>query len=167
FKARHAFCTGWLPCGSRPSIVVTERPETSLIAVMQARVAAPSTWMVQAAHSAPPQPYFVPVSPSSSRRYQSRGIDGSPSKDCVWPLTCSLTIGSPPSSVHKRPSCSQQRCCDETRFQSPFSDEGSTGRGSGFRANLRKGVNLRVPPRLFGGQQVLRDAGSVPFSRPV
>src|SRR5947208_9891482 len=22
-KARHAFCTGWLPCGSSPSIVVT------------------------------------------------------------------------------------------------------------------------------------------------
>src|ERR1700747_1138865 len=86
--------------------------------------------MVQAPHSATPQPYFVPVSPSSSLRYQSSGIGGAPSKargwrskDCVLPLTCNLTIGSPPSSVHKRPSCSQQRCCDETRFQSPFFDE--------------------------------------------
>src|SRR6516165_1694165 len=78
-KARQAFCTGCLPCGSRPSIVVTERPETSLTAVMQARVAAPSTWTVQAPHSATPHPYFVPVSPNSSRKYQSNGIDKSPS----------------------------------------------------------------------------------------
>src|SRR5689334_23305933 len=95
-KARHAFCTGWLPCGSRPSIVVTERPETSLTAVMQARVAAPSTCTVHAPHSATPQPYLVPLSPSSSRKYQSSGIDGSPSNDCSWPLTRNLTMACPP-----------------------------------------------------------------------
>src|SRR5580692_7315470 len=148
-------------------MVVTDRPETSFTAVMQARAASPSIWTVQAPHSATPQPYFVPVSPSSSRRYQSRGIDGSPSKDCVWPLTCNFTIGSPPSSVHKRPSCSQQRCCDETRFRSPFFDEGSSGRGSGFRANLRKGVNLRVPPSLFGGQQVCVTRGAYRSRAPL
>src|ERR1700730_786149 len=135
-------------------MVVTDRPETSFTAVIQATAASRSICTVQAPHSATPQPYFVPVSPSSSRRYQSRGIDGSPSKDCVWALTCNLTIGSPPSSVHKRPSCSQQRCWGETRFQSPFFDERSSGRGSGFRANLRKGFNLRVPPRPFGRCQV-------------
>src|SRR6202030_4520601 len=101
-------------------MVVTDRPETSFTAVMQARVASPSIWTVQAPHSATPQPNFVPVSPSSSRRYQSSGIDGSPSKDCVWPLTCNLTIGSPPPSVQKHPSCSRQRCCDETRLRSPL-----------------------------------------------
>src|SRR6516164_10399098 len=116
------------------------------MAVMQARAASPSTCTVQAPHSATPQPYLVPVSPSSSRRYQSSGIDGSPSKDCVWPLTCNLTIGSPPSSVQERPSCSQQRRCDETRFQPPFFDEGSSGPEAGCRASLRKGANLRVPP---------------------
>ena len=55
--------------------------------LMQARVASPSIWMVPAPHSATPQPYFVPVSPNSSRRHQSNGIEGLPSKDCSWPLT--------------------------------------------------------------------------------
>src|SRR5438309_594756 len=73
-------------------MVITERPETSFTAVMQARVVSPSIWTVQAPHSATPQPYFVPVSPNSSRRYQSNGIDGSPSKDCSWPLTRNLTM---------------------------------------------------------------------------
>src|SRR6202045_2926126 len=77
-------------------MVVTDRPETSFTAVMQARAASPSIWTVQAPHSATPQPYFVPVSPNSSRRNQSNGIDGSPSKDCSWPLTRNLTIGVPP-----------------------------------------------------------------------
>src|SRR2546429_8003688 len=73
-------------------MVITERPETSFTAVMQARVASPSTWTVQAPHSATPQPYFVPMSPNSSRRYQSNGVDGSPSKDCSWPLMRNLTM---------------------------------------------------------------------------
>src|SRR5205807_9093844 len=36
-----------------------------------------------------PQPYFVPVSRSSSRRYQRSGISGSPSKCRTRPLTVS------------------------------------------------------------------------------
>src|SRR6266446_3044864 len=74
-------------------MVITERPPTSFTAVMQARAASPSTWTVQAPHSATPQPYFVPMSPSSSRKYQSSGVDGSPSNDCSWPLTRNLTMG--------------------------------------------------------------------------
>jgi hypothetical protein len=81
-NVRQAFCTGWLPSGSRPSIVTTARPSVSPIAVTQARVAWPSTWTVQAPHSAIPQPNFVPVNPSSSRRYQRSGIDVSSSKLC-------------------------------------------------------------------------------------
>src|ERR1700730_1337533 len=77
-------------------MVVTERPPTSFTAGTQARVASPSIWTVQAPHSAAPQPYFVPMSPSSSRRYQSSGVDGSPSNDCSWPLTRNLTMGLPP-----------------------------------------------------------------------
>src|ERR1700736_1697866 len=73
-------------------MVVTDRPETSFTAVVQARAASPSICTVQAPHSATPQPYFVPVSPNSSRRYQSNGIDGSPSKDCSWPLTRNVTM---------------------------------------------------------------------------
>src|SRR5258705_12587651 len=44
-------------------------------------------------------------------------------------------------------------------FSRPFLMR-SSGRGSGLRANLRKGVNLRVPPRLFGGQQVCVTQGA-------
>src|SRR5215813_2466919 len=102
------------------SIVVTGRPETSLTAVAQARVAWPSTCTVQAPHSATPQPYFVPVSPNSSRRYQSSGIDGSPSKDCVCPLTCNLTIWPPPISVRMHPSWSPQHRCTKRDCGRPF-----------------------------------------------
>ena len=42
----------------------------------------PSICTVQAPQSAAPQPNFVPVSPNSSRKYHSSGIDGSPSNDC-------------------------------------------------------------------------------------
>src|SRR6202011_3480445 len=76
-------------------MVITERPPTSFTAVMHARVASPATWTVAAPHSATPQPYFVPTSPSSSRKYQSSGVDGSPSNDCSWPLTRNLTMGLP------------------------------------------------------------------------
>src|SRR5215472_17570157 len=89
-------------------IVITERPPTSLMAVMQARAASPSTCTVQAPHSATPQPNFVPVIPNSSRRYQSSGIDGSPSNDCSSPLTRNLTIG---LLLPFRASCGPQRRC--------------------------------------------------------
>src|SRR5712691_3004187 len=57
---------------------------------------------MQAPQSATPQPYFVPVSPSSSRRYQRSGIDGSPSNDCSWPLTRTLTTAVLPIFVRER-----------------------------------------------------------------
>src|SRR5258707_124272 len=91
-----------MPFASRPSMVTTERPATSLSAVAQARAASPSTWTVQEPHWAMPQPYFVPVSPSSSRRYQSSGIDPSPSKACSWPLTRNLTIAHLPRKECER-----------------------------------------------------------------
>src|SRR6185437_6388916 len=52
----------------------------------QERVATPSTWTVQAPHCATPQPYFVPVRPIHSRITQRRGVSGSASTCCVWPL---------------------------------------------------------------------------------
>jgi hypothetical protein len=39
-----------------------------------------------------PHPNFVPVSASSSRKYQSSGIDGSPSKERSLPFTFSFAI---------------------------------------------------------------------------
>src|SRR5271154_1354367 len=73
-------------------MVVTDLPFASLIAVTQDRMASPSRCTVQAPQAATPQPNFVPVSPRTSRRYQSTGIDGSPSNDCAWPLTCRVIM---------------------------------------------------------------------------
>src|SRR5215469_584626 len=54
---------------------------------MQARVALPLTWTVQAPQRAMPQPNLVPVIPSVSRRTQRRGICGSTLTDCRAPLS--------------------------------------------------------------------------------
>src|ERR1700727_1374837 len=68
-------------------MVVTDLPFASLIAVTQDRMASPSRCTVQAPQAATPQPNLVPVSPRTSRKYQSTGIDGSPSRDCACPYT--------------------------------------------------------------------------------
>src|SRR5262249_20467393 len=62
----HARCTGWLPCGDSPSIVVTFLPAAADTGVSQARTGAPSRCTVQAPHRAMPQPYLVPVRCRSS-----------------------------------------------------------------------------------------------------
>ena len=70
-----------LPAGVAPiaSMVVTlDSPRLSTV-VMQERVASPSIWTVQAPQSAMPQPNFVPVIPSTSRRTQSSGVSPSTS----------------------------------------------------------------------------------------
>src|SRR6185295_7741426 len=71
----HAACSA-RPTRSVPtaSMVVTLLPLTAEIGVWQARTTCPSTCTVQAPHSAMPQPYLVPVSPSSSRRAHSSGV---------------------------------------------------------------------------------------------
>src|SRR3546814_10276689 len=61
-------------------MVVTALPATSPTAVTQERVATPSTCTVQAPHIAMPQPNLVPVSPSSSRMTQSRGVSSATSR---------------------------------------------------------------------------------------
>jgi hypothetical protein len=60
-------------------MVVTALPVTDDICVTHDRTAVPSTCTVQLPHRAAPHPNFVPVRASSSRRYHSSGIDGSPS----------------------------------------------------------------------------------------
>ena len=59
-------------------MVVTSLPSAYETGVTQPRTAAPSTCTVHAPQSAMPHPNLVPVSPSSSRTYQSRGMFGSP-----------------------------------------------------------------------------------------
>src|SRR5579863_8025083 len=73
-------------------MVTTFFPATSDMAMPQERIASPLRCTVQAPQSATPQPNFVPVRPSSSRRYHISGIDGSPSNVRDWPFTFRLTI---------------------------------------------------------------------------
>src|SRR5882757_6332349 len=68
-------------------MVVMDFSEAALMGVTQLRAAAPSMCTVQAPQSPMPQPNFVPVREASSRRYQSRGISGSPSNWRAAPLT--------------------------------------------------------------------------------
>jgi hypothetical protein len=42
-----------------------------------------------------PQPYFVPVMPSSSRSTQRSGVSSAASTETVLPLMFSFVIGSP------------------------------------------------------------------------
>src|SRR4030088_232705 len=66
-------------------------PAAVAMEVWQERVAAPSTWTVQAPQSPIPQPYFVPVMLSRSRSTQSKGISGSASTVCWRLLISSVT----------------------------------------------------------------------------
>jgi hypothetical protein len=67
----------------------------ALIAVTQDRIASPFLCTVHAPQRAIPQPNFVPVSPRMSRKYQSRGMSGSPSKARSVPFTLSFTMRIP------------------------------------------------------------------------
>jgi hypothetical protein len=49
---------------------------------------------VHAPHNAMPQPNFVPVSSATSRKYQSSGMSGSPSKVFSFPFTLKRIIDS-------------------------------------------------------------------------
>ena len=78
---------------SSPSMLTIERPPTADIGVWHERTALPSTCTVQAPQKPPPQPNLVPVRPSSSRRYQSSGMSGSPSNVRFDPFTVNVAIG--------------------------------------------------------------------------
>ena len=67
-------------------MVVTSFPSAADTGVTQLRTAAPSTCIVHAPQSAMPQPNLEPVSPSSSRTYQSSGMSGSPWNWRLMPL---------------------------------------------------------------------------------
>src|ERR1700681_4063517 len=69
-----------------PSMVVTARSRTALTGSMHERTGLPSICTVQAPHCAIPQPNFVPVMPSRSRRTQSSGISAGASNAFCSPL---------------------------------------------------------------------------------
>src|SRR6516225_4856667 len=70
-----------------PSIVVTARLPIVPMGRRHARTGLPSTCTVQAPHWAMPQPYFVPVMPSTSRNTHSSGVSPPTSTSCLVPLT--------------------------------------------------------------------------------
>src|SRR5258705_10935726 len=69
------------------SIVVMRLPVTAETGVMHERTGLPSTWIVDAAHNARPQPNLVAVMPRTSRTTHSIGVSLSTSTLCVFPLT--------------------------------------------------------------------------------
>ena len=72
--------------------------------VTHERTTWPSRCTVHAPHSASPQPYLVPVRPSTSRSAHSSGISGSTSRRAPSPLTRTRDAhGSPPSAGTRRP----------------------------------------------------------------
>src|SRR5258708_30076164 len=70
-------------------VVIAEVPMLST-GVMQERMATPSRWTVQAPQSAMPQPNFVPVMPSTSRKTHNKGI--SPSTSTVRSTLLTLSV---------------------------------------------------------------------------
>src|SRR5579884_4168221 len=74
-------------------MVVTRLAATSAMGTLQERVDSPSISTVHAPHNDIPQPNFVPVRLSTSRRTQSRGIWGSPLKVVALPLTENVMAG--------------------------------------------------------------------------
>src|SRR5215471_16466706 len=79
--------------GDNPSIVVTAFPATLEIGVPQERLATPLIWTVQAPQSCRPQPNFVPVNPSVSRKTHSSGICAGTSTLCRFPFRVNSMAG--------------------------------------------------------------------------
>src|SRR4051812_43243405 len=77
-------------------MVVTFAPLTVPTVVTHERIALPLTCTVHAPHCETPQPYFVPVSFSSSRITQRSGVLSSDWADTGLPLRVNRTIGPPP-----------------------------------------------------------------------
>src|SRR2546430_9685105 len=74
-------------------MVVIFLPSTALMGSEHERIALPSTCTVHAPHCAMPQPYFVPVRPTCSRRTQSSGVSGSTCTSRTLPLMFSFAMG--------------------------------------------------------------------------
>src|SRR5262245_40805901 len=78
-------------------MVVIRLSAIALTGKAQDRTGRPSTCTVQAPHWAMPQPYLVPMRPSTSRSTQSSGVSESTSMSWVVPLTVRRTIPLLPS----------------------------------------------------------------------
>src|SRR5216684_4085043 len=96
-SAIQACWTGWLPSADKPSMVVTFFPATLEMAVWQERAASPLMCTVQAPQRPAPQPNFVPVLSSVSRRTQRSGMSGLTSTVWDFPLRIKVVAIGPPN----------------------------------------------------------------------
>src|SRR6266849_5462321 len=86
--SRKACCTGCRrPSFSSPSIVVIGLPAAALTAIWHDLRGTPPISTVQAPHWPSPQPYLLPVRPSSSRSTYNSGVSGSYRTGYFLPLT--------------------------------------------------------------------------------
>src|ERR1700752_4799528 len=69
-------------------MVMMDFPAASLTESWHERRGVPFRSMVQAPHCPSPQPYFVPVRPSSSRSAKSKVVSGSESNSRLFPFIC-------------------------------------------------------------------------------
>src|SRR5258707_12393135 len=95
----HAFCSGCDRSLDSPSMVVTCFPSARDTGATQERIAFPSRCTGHAPQSSIPQPYFVPVSPSDSRKTHNKAVDGSTSTCTDFPFTKKLVITCSPSTM--------------------------------------------------------------------
>src|SRR3954465_2135934 len=79
-------------------MVMTSASCTDAIGVTHERRGRPFRCTVHAPHWATPQPYFVPVSLTSSRNTHSKGVSGSTSTLTFLPLTEKFVTGAPKES---------------------------------------------------------------------
>lgn len=96
----HAVCSGCVPLGESPSIVVIAWPVAAATGVTHDRTAVPSRWTVHAPHCAIPHPNFVPVKPALSRIAQSSGMSGVTSSSRSTPLIFRVVIASLPFDLN-------------------------------------------------------------------
>ncbi len=73
-------------------MVVILAVASAAMGVEQERIGWPSASTVQAPHWAMPQPYFVPVRPSSSRSTHSSGVSGAAVTCTALPFTSSVVV---------------------------------------------------------------------------
>lgn len=114
----NAFWTGCsLPSCSSPSMVVTCLPAAAEADVMQDWDASPSISTVHAPQLPSPQPYFVPVRPSSLRSTLRRLRSRSTCRLCRFPFTVRSTGYT--SKLHLQPGGARQRHLSAV-YLSPF-----------------------------------------------
>src|SRR5579859_7798758 len=132
-----AFCSGCEPSFDRPSMVVT-LPVTADAGITQERTGLPSMSTVHAPHMAMPQPYLVPVMPSSSRRTHNSGISSSTFTLTCFPLTFRVvTLCSRDGFVRKY--CAQgQRAKDGSKDVGRGCDKNGKDSGRRTRDSVEK-----------------------------